>query len=129
MTTPRSILLTGATGSLGGHILAALLDGTGATVHCLVRADSAAGARDRIERRLESLGGPALPGGPRLVGVAADLERPRFGLDGERYDALAPPRLSPGRTTGLRGARHQIRAPRPAGRVYALAAVIGLASS
>ncbi len=89
MTTPRSILLTVATGSLGSHILAALLDRTGATVYCLVRADGAAEARDRLGRRLESLGEPGLPGGPRLIAVAADLERPAFGLDSERYDALA----------------------------------------
>lgn len=45
---PRSILLTGATGYLGGFLLADLVSRTDALVHCLVRGDSPEEARTRL---------------------------------------------------------------------------------
>lgn len=49
---PSSVLLTGATGFLGAHILRALLDDTRATVRCLVRAPDDETARARIRDTL-----------------------------------------------------------------------------
>ena len=45
---PRDLLLTGATGFLGAHLLADLLGAAAARVWCLVRAGDAAHARQRI---------------------------------------------------------------------------------
>lgn len=83
----RAILLTGATGFLGAHLVAELLARTDAEIICLVRA---AGERQATERVLDSLRSYELdvPAG-RLRGLPGDLGRPRFGLDRERFAELA----------------------------------------
>jgi len=86
---PRTILLTGATGFLGAHLLAALLEQTSADVICLVRQ-----ARDTTEptRRVRDnlaryrLWNPAY--GNRIEVVPGDLLRPRLGLDPTSYIEL-----------------------------------------
>ncbi|MFH9268642.1 amino acid adenylation domain-containing protein [Streptomyces sp. NPDC017546] len=70
--TPRRILLTGATGFLGRHLLAQLLAWTDADVHCLVRPGS-------IER---------LPVTDRVIPVPGDLAAPGLGLSTEDHDTL-----------------------------------------
>jgi thioester reductase-like protein len=47
---PAEILLTGATGFLGGEIAAALLRSTAARIHCVVRAQGDRSARERLDR-------------------------------------------------------------------------------
>lgn len=49
---PTRILLTGATGFLGGYLLGALLERISARVVCLVRGAEAAAARARLEKNL-----------------------------------------------------------------------------
>ncbi|KAF5554647.1 male sterility [Fusarium mexicanum] len=50
----QNIVLTGATGSLGAHLLAKLaLSSSVKTVYCLARASSNANAKQRVERSLE----------------------------------------------------------------------------
>jgi thioester reductase-like protein len=56
LARPAEILLTGATGFLGGEIAAALLRATGARLHCLVRGRPGLPAHERlalVRRRLE----------------------------------------------------------------------------
>ena len=69
----RTIVLTGATGFLGGALLNELLTRTSATVVCLVRDPLSAGVypSDRIHV------------------VQADLTHPRLGLSQARFDSLA----------------------------------------
>lgn len=69
----RTIVLTGATGFLGGALLNDLLMRTSATVVCLVRDPLTAGVHpsDRIQL------------------VQADLTHPRLGLSQARFDSLA----------------------------------------
>ena len=59
--SPREVLLTGATGFLGAHLLRELLAATGARVWCLVRARDAAHARQRIAEAAARYELPAPP--------------------------------------------------------------------
>src|SRR4051794_36139626 len=72
------LLLTGATGFLGGEVLGRVLERSERPVYVLVRADS----DEQAERRLE-------PSSRRVVAVAADLARPGLGLDPARRAWLA----------------------------------------
>jgi thioester reductase-like protein/FkbH-like protein len=84
---PTDVLLTGATGFLGIHLIEALLARTHARIHCLVRARSTADAGDRIARRLASLS-PGLDLS-RIVPVVGDLSADELGLDRADYARLA----------------------------------------
>jgi thioester reductase-like protein len=76
---PRVVLLTGATGSLGAHILATLLQDRGIEkVYCLNRGG------DPHTRTLESLKLRGLPlefAPERVESLSADLTKPGFGVD------------------------------------------------
>jgi thioester reductase-like protein len=85
---PAEILLTGATGFLGGFLLAELLRQTPARVWCPVRAGSDEQARARLRTALEDSGGP-LECFDRVEALAADLSRPRLGLSEPRFAELA----------------------------------------
>ena len=80
------ILLTGATGFLGGHVLAQAVQHLpdGHVVYCLVR-DKQRGARDRLDGVAAQHGVDAA----RYVMVGGTLDAARFGLDPDAYDALA----------------------------------------
>ncbi len=78
----RSVLLTGATGSLGSRLCEELLRRTSATVYCLVRAADEAAAAARMRRF-------PFAASERLVVVAGDVLSPGFGLGGRTWDALA----------------------------------------
>ena len=86
----RSILLTGATGFVGGELLARLLQRDERSIVCPVRADSPTGAaqrgRDALERALGRE--PSSRETARVEWVHADLESPRLGVDTDRYRAL-----------------------------------------
>jgi thioester reductase-like protein len=86
---PDALLLTGATGFVGAFLLDQLLAGTGADVHCLVRAESQAAARARVDDNLRAYGLDAERAAGRVVPVLGDLEQPRLGLEPDAFDALA----------------------------------------
>src|SRR5262245_22194451 len=81
MATGR-ILLTGATGFVGGELLRRLLARDGRDVVCPVRAASAAAARERGTAALFAVLGrrPSAVEQRRVRWVPADLERPGLGL-------------------------------------------------
>jgi thioester reductase-like protein len=87
--TPPAVLLTGATGFLGGAICAELLRSTDTTVHCLVRGASTAGAEARLRSHVTTY----LLGEPlderRLVVVRGDVTAARLGLAPTAYQQLA----------------------------------------
>lgn len=87
---PRRILLTGATGFLGSHLLLDLLRHSAAHVVCLVRADNDEEAAHRLEEGLRRF---SLPWSRevlrRVTPLAGDLRSPRLGLSGQRWDTLA----------------------------------------
>jgi long-chain acyl-CoA synthetase len=84
-----TILLTGATGFLGGELLVRLIEETDHDVVALVRAGDDAAAQQRLDDALAILLPPgAVPAG-RVRAVAAHLDRPGLGLPVRRRNALA----------------------------------------
>ncbi|WDN57366.1 thioester reductase domain-containing protein [Streptomyces clavuligerus] len=85
---PGTVLLTGATGYLGGYLLTDLLRATRWRVRCLVRGEDTAAARGRLAQALAGHRVPAADA-ERLSVVPGSLARPRFGLGEAEYGALA----------------------------------------
>lgn len=85
----RRVLLTGATGFLGAHLLAELLGRTTADVYCLVRAESVAVGRARILQNLRraKLTVPTAEL-ERIVPIPGDMAQPRLGLSTADYEML-----------------------------------------
>ncbi|MFE7974485.1 amino acid adenylation domain-containing protein [Streptomyces shenzhenensis] len=87
---PRRILLTGATGFVGPHLLARLLADTEAEIVCTVRARSVPEATARVHTALTqhriTLDARA---SARLTVLPADLARPGLGLPRETLSDLA----------------------------------------
>ena len=84
----REIFLSGATGFLGSHLLAELLDRTRARIHCLVRASDTGSAFRRLRQTLEDRELWREEHAARLVAIAGDLAEPRYGLSEEAFRAL-----------------------------------------
>lgn len=84
-----AVLLTGAAGFLGSHVLFELLHRTRATIHCLVRAQDVSSAQERVLKALASYGLWEDSFKHRIIGVPGDLTRPRLGLTAETFNALA----------------------------------------
>jgi amino acid adenylation domain-containing protein/thioester reductase-like protein len=85
---PREVLLTGATGFLGAHLLSELLAATDARVWCLVRADGDEKARGRLAASAARYELPAPPD-DRVVPLPGDLAEPGLGLPSEAFRGLA----------------------------------------
>ncbi|MBW3605761.1 MAG: thioester reductase domain-containing protein [Actinobacteria bacterium] len=88
------VLLTGATGFLGGFLLDTLLTTTSAQVTCLVRADDDADsthaqATDRLRASLVRRGLWREEVSARVDVVPGDLAAPRLGLSPQTHDELA----------------------------------------
>ncbi|WP_067539032.1 thioester reductase domain-containing protein [Nocardia crassostreae] len=87
---PQRILLTGATGFLGSHLLLDLLRHSRAHVVCLVRAEDYQDAARRLESAVRGYGQPwSREVLRRVTPLAGDLRLPRLGLSEERWEALA----------------------------------------
>src|SRR5215471_463681 len=86
--TPKAVLLTGATGFLGAHLLQELCCHTTATVYCLVRARDGYEAQQRLQTNFARYFAHTLAPG-RVRPVVGDLTAPRLGLDPPTYAALA----------------------------------------
>ncbi|MFD0364062.1 amino acid adenylation domain-containing protein [Nocardia sp. GCM10030253] len=86
---PREVLLTGATGFLGAHLLQELLQRTDARVWCLIRANTEAEGADRIRMALHRyrLWDDAVA--DRIIAVPGDLAAARLGLSDADFDRLA----------------------------------------
>jgi thioester reductase-like protein len=82
MTIDGRILVTGATGFVGGELLGRLLTRDTRDIVCLVRAPSAAAARERGAAALHAVLGrqPTATEHRRVRWLPADLERPGLGL-------------------------------------------------
>lgn len=90
----RVVVLTGATGALGAHILDILLqDPNVSRIYCLVRAESPDQARERTLESLRSreLAIPSSGAGKdsKLVCLPCSLPDPKLGLSGSEWERLA----------------------------------------
>ncbi|MFC9245280.1 amino acid adenylation domain-containing protein [Streptomyces sp. NPDC057136] len=85
---PTEILLTGATGFCGTHLLGTLLASTRARIHCLVRAPDEDHALERIRGAHQRYLLRDLPP-DRVLPVVGDLAKPLLGLPEDRFEHLA----------------------------------------
>lgn len=85
----NKVFLTGATGFLGGFLLANLLSDTKADIYSLVRAKDIQEAKTKIKQNLikYKLWQEAFE--PRIFPVLGDLSKPFFSLDENAFDKLA----------------------------------------
>lgn len=86
---PRVALLTGASGFLGPHLLADLLQHSDVVVRCLVRSADASEGADRIEQVLRDHLLWDEHFRSRIVAVPGDLGAPRLGLAAAELEAVA----------------------------------------
>ncbi|WGF87882.1 non-ribosomal peptide synthetase [Marinivivus vitaminiproducens] len=86
VTAPRRVLLTGASGFIGGYLVRELTRDPGTELVCLVRGED---GQDRLRRGLAAHGLWNDTLGARLRTVQGDLTEPRLGLAPEVYDELA----------------------------------------
>jgi thioester reductase-like protein len=86
---PGQLLLTGATGFFGAHLLAELLKATEATVHCLVRTDSPADGVRRVQASFERFGLPTGGIDERIRVIPGDLSMPLLDLPEVEFRNLA----------------------------------------
>ncbi|QOV33472.1 thioester reductase domain-containing protein [Streptomyces ferrugineus] len=86
---PRRILLTGATGFLGSHMLLDLLRHSDAHVHCLVRAADEEAATARLGEALRSYGLPwSSEVRRRITVLPGDIRHPHLGLSDDLWHTL-----------------------------------------
>ena len=83
------ILITGATGFLGSHLVKALAERSEARIVCLVRAHADRTAVARLADGLRDAGLPADILDRRIEAIEGDLSKPRLGLSENLYTRLA----------------------------------------
>jgi thioester reductase-like protein len=90
-TPARTVLLTGATGFVGAHLLRKLLEDTQAAVVCLVRPDRRGDldSRERIAQNLEAHVGLKPEWVQRIRPIEGDLRLPGLGLEEREKQRLA----------------------------------------
>jgi thioester reductase-like protein len=85
----RTVMLTGATGWVGAHLLAQVLRSSHLDVVCLVRGADEADARRRLATRLAEVGEGLLEQAQaRVTVLRADLREARFGLSEDAWLTL-----------------------------------------
>src|SRR5262245_25159075 len=87
-SVPKAVLLTGATGFLGAHLLQELCCHTTATIYCLVRARDKHEAQQRLQTNFARYFAHTLAP-ERVRPVVGDLTEPRLGLSPQTFAALA----------------------------------------
>lgn len=88
LNRPQAILLTGATGFLGVHLLQDLLQTTQAKIYCLIRAQDAQQAKEKLSSRLARYQVEIGSMSDRIEYVVGDLSKPLLGCSSERYQEL-----------------------------------------
>ena len=86
---PEGILLTGATGYLGAHLLNAFLDQTDAHIYCLVRGDSLGDVTDRLYDGLNFYFNHMRGPHPRVSPVPGDIGIDGLGMSSAEHEGIA----------------------------------------
>ncbi len=86
--TPQYILLTGATGFLGAHLLYDLYRTTKATIYCLIRATNQPEAVERLNSALAKYQFE-LQCNKRIIPLLGDLTSPQLGLTDNQFSKLS----------------------------------------
>ncbi|MBM7845959.1 thioester reductase domain-containing protein [Herpetosiphon giganteus] len=86
---PATVLLTGATGFLGSHLLISLLQQTTAKLICLVRASDHQAAKNRLAQNIQYYLPEAEIDWSRIEVVIGDLAKPQLGLTPDEWNRLA----------------------------------------
>lgn len=88
---PHNILLTGATGFLGIHLLKEFIDHTDANVYCLVRGRDVSEARNKLKNELSSYFGEDCSYffKNRISIVVGDIGQDKFSLSDKAYSELS----------------------------------------
>ena len=86
---PQDVLLTGATGFLGFHLLDELLSLTTARIHCVVRGENQEAVRTKFREVLRFYGRPDLEENPRIALLNGDMQDPALGLGPEKVEELS----------------------------------------
>lgn len=84
----ENILLTGANGFVGVHLLEALLSQTTATIYCLIRANSSQHALDRLRASFKHYDLIFPNTGNRIIALAGDLSADKLGLKPKSWSTL-----------------------------------------
>jgi len=87
-TEVRNILLAGATGYLGIHILADYLEHDSGVAYCLVRGRTQEDAQNRMAELLTFYFGDKYLDSERIRVICADLQKEWLGLQQEQYEGL-----------------------------------------
>jgi amino acid adenylation domain-containing protein/thioester reductase-like protein len=85
----QHILLTGATGFLGVHLLHELLEKTSANIHCLVRAENVSEARNKLKNKLSFYQLWNEQNSQRIIPIIGNLEKNLLGLSEKEFQDLA----------------------------------------
>lgn len=85
---PRAILLTGATGFLGAHILYDLYHASKSKIYCLIRASDKKDATNRIDLSLAKYQLP-LQCNERIIPLLGDLTQPQLGLSNYQFNFIS----------------------------------------
>ena len=85
----QHILLTGATGFLGVHLLHELLEKTSANIHCLVRAENVSEARNKLKNKLSFYQLWNEQHSQRIIPIVGNLEKNLLGLSEKEFQDLA----------------------------------------
>ncbi len=89
LSQERPVLLTGAAGFLGCHLIAEILTTSEAKIECLVRAKDNASATARVERAMQEYGLWQDAYKDRISGLAGDLSQDLLGLTAQTFNALS----------------------------------------
>lgn len=87
-TKVGNLLLAGATGFLGIHILADYLENDTGTAYCLVRGKNQEESEHRLSELLHFYFGDKYAGSDRIKVVCSDLQKDNLGLTEEAYQQL-----------------------------------------
>ena len=86
----KNVLLTGATGYLGIHILSSLIQNTDYNIYCMVRSKKNVDPKEKLMKKLQFYFGNKLNKyiDSRIFVIKADIVLDKFGLDREEYEEL-----------------------------------------